>query len=124
MAYWQLRILDLPGCLSKTSLLTPPVRFNLALTDPVTDSLDDGVNWQGIGGDYIVELGKESHAESGTSESLPTLSTSVNAFSRMWFGIRPASSLAVTDNLQGPADLLKNLDESLRLPTAHLGWDF
>jgi hypothetical protein len=123
-AFWQLRILDLEACLSKTRLQTPPVKFNLCLTDPITDSLDDGVNWQGIGGDYIVELGNESHAEAGSSASLPTLNASVNAFSRMWFGIRPASSLAVTDNLHGPAELLKDLDESLRLPTAHLGWDF
>ena len=71
-----------------------------------------------------MELGNESHAEAGSSASLPTLNASVNAFSRMWFGIRPASSLAVTDNLHGPAELLKDLDESLRLPTAHLGWDF
>jgi predicted acetyltransferase len=124
MAYWQLRILDLAACMSKTNLQTPPVQFNLSLTDPVTNSLDEGVNWQGIGGDYIVELGQESHAEIGFSDSLPTLAASVNAFSRMWFGIRPASSLAVTDNLQGSAELLKSLDESLRLPTAHLGWDF
>lgn len=124
MAYWQLRILDLAACMSKTSLQTPPVRFNLSLSDPVTDSLDDGVNWQGIGGEYIVELGKESHAEAGTSKSLPSLAASVNAFSRMWFGIRSASSLSVTDNLQGPEELLKSLDESLRLPPAHLGWDF
>jgi hypothetical protein len=124
MAYWQLRILDLQACMAKTKLNTPSVQFNLSLTDPVVDSLDDGVNWQGIGGEYIVELGAESLAEPGNSDVLPTLQASVSAFSRMWFGIRPASSLAVTDNLDGPTELLQNLDNSLRLPRAHLGWDF
>ena len=31
---------------------------------------------------------------------------------------------AVLTYLQGSAELLKSLDDSLRLPTAHLGWDF
>lgn len=124
VAYWQLRILDLGACLAKTRLNTPTVEFNLDLHDPVQSYLDDGRNWRGISGNYVVRLGADSRAVKGEDPALPTLSASVNAFSRMWFGIRPASSLAITDNLSGDGELLERLDASLRLPKAHLGWEF
>lgn len=123
-AYWQMRILNIESCLAKTHLNTPSIRFNLELTDPVTESLDAGSNWRGLSGEYIITLGTESSASNGREVSLPTLKASVNAFSRMWFGVRPASSLAITDALEGDDSLLKSLDESLRLPRPHLGWDF
>ena len=90
----------------------------------VREFVDDDHNWQGISGDYVVTLGENSFAESGNSPNLPTLSASVGAFSRMWFGIRDASSLALTDTLDGPMGLLKDLDRGIRLPTANSGWEF
>ena len=124
IAYWQIRMLDLNACLSKTHLNTPPLRFNLQLTDPVEEHLDEGSNWRGLSGDYVIELGAESSATSGQVQSLPTLTASVNAFSRLWLGVRPASSLAITDQLSAGNDLISALDESLRVPKPHLGWDF
>ncbi len=124
MAYWQARILDLHACLAKTHLDTPPVKFNLSLTDPVTTSLPSDSNWQGIGGDYVVSLGESCVAEPGQDKSLPTLSASVNAFTRAWLGVRPASQLAVTADLSADSELLTKLDRSFRLPRPHLGWDF
>jgi hypothetical protein len=122
-AYWQIRILDLPGCLAHTHLSAGPVRFNLRLTDPIAASLDDEAPWRGVGGDYVVTLGPTSHAELGMDETLPTLSARVGAFSRMWLGVRPASGLAYTDELVGPAELLEQLDAVLRLPEPRFGWD-
>ena len=124
LAYWQARILDLHACLARTHLPGPEVRFNLDLTDPVTASLLDGSNWQGIGGQYVVTLGPESSAELGEAADLPTLRTSVNAFTRLWLGVRPASSRAITTDLVGPEDLLKALDDAVRIPTPQLEWDF
>lgn len=124
MAYWQLRMLDLEACLAKTHLNTPTVRFNLELTDPVEEFLDKGNNWRGLSGNYVVELGEQSSGGQGRDAGLPTLKASVNAFSRMWFGIRPASSLAITDELTGEPELLAALDRTVRLPKAHFGWDF
>ena len=123
-AYWQLRILDLQTCLANTVLDGPTTQFNLTLTDPVIDHLDDGSNWRGIGGEYTITLGSESNATPGTRKGLATLSASVGAFSRMWFGVRPASGLAITDELRGTPELLSQLDATLRLPQPHLGWDF
>ncbi len=123
-AFWQMRILDLGACLSRTHLNTADVTFNLQLRDPIRDLLEDSNGWQGISGDYVVTLGAESCAEPGKNRQLPTLTASVNAFSRMWLGVQPASSLSITDELDAETNLLRALDECLRLPKPHFGWDF
>jgi hypothetical protein len=42
----------------------------------------------------------------------------------MWLGVRPASGLAVTDELAGPPALLEQLDDVLLLPTPRPDWEF
>lgn len=123
-AWWQMRICDLAACLEKTHLSGGPVRFNLRLSDPIAAHLDDSVSWRGVAGDYVVTLGPQSAAEPGSDAALPTLAASVNAFTRLWLGVRPATGLAVTDDLSGPEGLLEELDEVLRLPVPHPDWDF
>ncbi len=123
-AYWQMRICDLSGCLSRTHLPGEEVRFNLKLTDPIEDALGEDAQWRGVAGDYVVTLGPSSGSEPGTDPALPTLEASVGAFTRMWLGVRPATGLAVTDNLVGPPPLLEALDAVLRLPDAKPDWDF
>ncbi len=124
MAYWQMRICDLAGCLARTHLRRAPVRFNLVLHDPIDAHLDAETAWRGLSGTYVVTLGPESHAEPGGAADLPTLTASVGAFTRLWLGVRPATGLAVTDALSGPASLLKTLDDTLCLPDAKPDWDF
>ena len=121
-AYWQARILDLPACIAALHARTD-VAFNLRLRDPVARYLpEDG--WQGAGGEYVVRLGATSSAESGSDPGLPVLSAGVGAFTRVWFGVRPATSLAVTDDLDGPPDLLSAIDAALALPVPHFDWGF
>ncbi len=134
--WWQLRVLDVAACVERRHWPGDEVRFNLSLTDPISGYLEDGA-WAGCGGDYWISVGPGSYAEAGHREDLPTLHASVGAFSRLWFGVAPASSLAVTDNLHvedaasggglsetGSADLLERLDEALCMPQPKLGWDF
>lgn len=123
-AYYQVRILDLLRCLEHTHLAFEPIRFNLELTDPIKHYLDDKLSWQGIGGEYTVELGPDSHAFKGCEPSWPTLTASVGAFTRLWLGVRSASSLAITDTLSGPSSLLQALDRALRLPKPDFDWGF
>ena len=123
-AQWQMRILDLQACIAKTRLPGPGIRFNLQLTDPVGDLLGGDMPWRGLAGDYVIDLGEESKAKPGSETRLPTLKASVNAFSRMWFGVRPASNIAITDDLHGDANLIAMLDRAIRLPKPHFGWDF
>ena len=123
-AYWQVRICDLEGCLSRTHLHRETVRFNLELYDPIELSLEQGEPWRGITGSYIVTFGHNSKAERGTEPNLPTLKSTVGAFTRLWLGVRPATGLSVTDNLIGPDSLLRALDDTLCLPDAKPDWDF
>lgn len=124
LAYWQMRICDLPGCLAQTHLPGETVRFNLRLSDPIEKYLDENAAWRGVRGEYLITLGPESQAERGSDASLPTLSSSINAFTRLWLGVRPATGLAVSDDLAGPEDLLTLLDRILCLPSPSPDWDF
>ncbi|MFT7687182.1 MAG: putative acetyltransferase [Candidatus Azotimanducaceae bacterium] len=124
MAYWQIRILDLQKCIANTNLNTPDLSFNLQLSDPIENCLDDEAQWRGIGGEYTIKLGQRSTVRSGHHDDLPLLKATVNEFTRMWFGIRSASELAMTTSLQGEQELLNLLDASLNLPRPHPGWDY
>jgi hypothetical protein len=123
-AYWQVRMLDVPKGLARLRLCCGEVRFNLRLTDPVARFLDEGAPWRGCAGDYIVTLGASSGAERGSDAQLPTLKASINAFSRLWLGVCPASGLAITDELSGPQELIARLDDVVRLPQPRPDWDF
>lgn len=124
MAYWQARICDLSGCLVKTHLHGGPVRFNLELSDPIEKLIGGKRRWRGIDGSYVVELGESSSAVKGAEPALPVLRAGVGAFTRLWLGIMPATGLAMTDDLEGPETLLRDLDRILRLPKPHPDWDF
>jgi len=123
-AYWQMRICDLEACLARTRLPGEAVRFNLELGDPIEALLPEDAPWRGVAGRYVVTLGPSSGAERGWDASLPTLTATVNAFTRMWLGVRPATGLAATDDLSGPPDLLQALDSALCLPEPKPDWDY
>lgn len=122
-AWWQMRICDLGAALAQTHLAGRAVRFNLQLADPITDLLGAEETWRGSAGEYVVTLGEESAAVPGSDPALPTLETTVNAFTRLWLGVRPASGLAVTDHLLAPPELLADLDRLVRLPRPRPDWD-
>ncbi|MFQ6089338.1 MAG: GNAT family N-acetyltransferase [Candidatus Methanofastidiosia archaeon] len=124
IAYWQIRICDLLGCLERTHLKGDEVRFNLKLSDPIEDFLDESAPWHGLTGEYVVTLGPSSSAEQGMNVALPTLTATVGAFTRMWFGVRPATGLAMTDQLSGPQELLERLDWAISIPNPKPDWDF
>ncbi len=121
-AWYQLRMLDVDACVSARRWIGPEVRFNLTLHDPVSDRADSP--WAGVGGDYTITIGETSGATSGHAAGLPLLEAGVASFTRLWFGVRPATVLATSDRLSGPHDLLSSLDEALALPHPVLGWDF
>jgi GNAT superfamily N-acetyltransferase len=125
IAYWQVRICDLESCLERTHLPGATLRFNLELADPVERYLGERAPWRGLSGCYVVSLGAASGAEQGQDKGLPTVKASVGAFTRMWLGVQSATSLSVTDDLQGPSGLLQELDALLRcLPGPKWDWDF
>jgi hypothetical protein len=123
-AWWQIRVCDLPGCLARTHLPAGSVRFSLRLSDPIERFLGPEAPWRGVAGDYVVSLGPSSSAEPGNDPALPTLSATVNAFTRMWMGVRPATGLAITDQLEASPELLAELDDVLCLPRPQPDWAF
>ena len=112
-AWYQLRILDLPACIAARTWPGEPVSFDLVLTDPLTEA---DVDWAGLAGEHSVTVGDPSTVQAGHRGDLPVLRASVGALSRLWFGVRPATGLAVTDDLDGPPELLAALDGALVLP--------
>lgn len=124
-AYWQARILDLQPCISACSWDQGPLRFNLSLTDPIENWLPEDASWQGLSGDYVITLGSESGIESGSDRSAPIMQASVNAFTRMWMGVRSATSLSWSDDLRAPKALLEALNLGLRVSSPPSpDWDF
>jgi len=124
LSYCQFRIISLFDCITKTHLSKQGSHFNLSLRDPITDYLHDNQNWTGISGDYIIKFGPVSEIEYGNNKDFPTLKASVGAFTRMWLGVQSAASLSVTDDLKGPQELLRELDDLFRLPGPKPDWDF
>jgi hypothetical protein len=123
-AYWQLRILDLPGCIEKIHTRCDKLSFNLELRDPVKNHVKRDSSWRGVDGSFIVRLGKTSSAKAGRMPDLPTLRASVGAFTRLWIGVSSATGLSATDELDGPEELLLQLDEIMTVPTPKVDWDF
>lgn len=116
MAWYQLRILDLEACVPARTWSGDEVQFDLVLTDPLSEA---AVEWPGLAGEHSITVGPTSSVQSGHRGDLPVLRASIGAFSRLWFGVRPATGLAVTDELAGPPELLEALDRALVLPTPH-----
>lgn len=129
IAWWQIRMNDVPACIGRTRLPnTEPVSFNLTLTDPISDHLDDEIRekWSGVAGNYAVSLGPKSECQAGGHAlGLPVMKTSVNTFTRMWAGVRSPTGLSYTcEDLEAPADLLAKLDRALNLPSPEVDWGF
>jgi GNAT superfamily N-acetyltransferase len=123
-AHHQVRILDIAACLARSRVEGDSTRFNLVLSDPIEAHLPSTSGWRGVGGEYTVALGRSPSVDRKLTDGLPTLRASVGAFSRLWLGVRPASGLAWTDDLSGPAELLSDLDRAFRLPAPTTDWDF
>ena len=122
--WWQLRVLDVPTCVAAYRCDTAPLRLQVNITDPLDEHLPEDQAWRGTGGAYLVELAANSSAVVGEDAALPQLNCSINAFTRLLWGVARASSLAITDDLQASGELLSALDKACHLPTPHAGWDF
>ena len=123
-SFWQHRIINIEKCLRKTHLNCENFSFNLELSDPIEKYISDEIEWKGIGGKYTVHLGKNSKVEKDFTRNLPVLKASVGAFTRMWFGILPASTLVYSDGLEAPKDLLEKLDQAFILPKPRIDWEY
>lgn len=129
-AWWQIRILDLDTCFGVLPKPATDLEFVLELDDPVGDHFGDrhrdGSSWSGTAGRWRISLGPSgARVEAGAGSSGPVISTTVGALSRWWLGVLPASSLVLIDQMQGPDELVAELDAlTADLPRPQPGWDF
>ena len=122
-AWWQLRLLDVGACLDRFSWPGESFEFNLVLSDPAAEFLK-GDGWQGIGGEYVVRIGERSGAQPGSRTGLPSLTASVNTFTRLFFGIASATEQLVAPDFAAPDELVHQLDAAFCLPRMSTSWDF
>ena len=133
-AWWQVRILDVCGCLQTLSGRLPDgvdnFRFSMEVVDPIHKiferfGLADG--WQGESGCYQVHVENGRPLEVHRLEAHvdePHLRCSVNALSRMVWSVMPASSLALTDELGADPETLAVCDELFAGARPVTGLDF
>lgn len=120
-ASWkQARILNMESVLAALRLPFGRIQFNLELTDPIEKYLSDDADWKGLGGSWTVTLAETGSSATRNKNSgaadLPVMTATVNAFTRLVFGVTTAAGLAATDNLSAPSELLKWLDDHFRMP--------
>ena len=124
-AFFQIRILNLEETLKKTELNCSDFQFILKLSDPIKNFLPVGSPWQGCCGTYLVKLGEKCSAlKNPVKQNVPVLECSVNAFSRIWFGVRPASVLQTSEEIKSDPGLIEKLDMAFALPTPYFYWEF
>ncbi len=117
LSFKQARILDMDLTLKALKLPGGSISFNLELTDPISEYLPKDTVWKGLSGSWTIEMGEaESSAKKGHTKGLPLMNASVNAFTRLIFGVATPTGLSVTDDLSAPEMLLTDLDARLRLP--------
>ncbi len=127
-AWWQIRILDLPTCIGAMVPAAEPFEVVVDLNDPVAEHLVDagfGGSWQPVGGTWRLSFGGTNSAERIGDDVAADLTTTVNALSRWWLGVLPASVLGVIGQMEADSSTLARLDQmTVHLPRPQPGWDF
>ncbi|MDC7222707.1 MAG: GNAT family N-acetyltransferase [Spirochaetales bacterium] len=122
-AYQQLRICHVESCLKAVEYSGKPFSFNLTLSDPILDYLDEK-DFTGSAGNYTVTIGSSSGAVRGHGKNLPLVKGSVNGFTRLWIGVKPASTLGLTEELAIPQELIEPLEAAFYKPWARSDWNY
>ena len=111
------------GTVRHTGTDLPLCALSAVTTSHATSATSTG-GWRGVAGEHTVRLGERSSVSAGIDAGLPVLDASVGAFTRLWLGVRPATGLALTDDLAAPPELLEALDEVFALPPPRAGWPY
>lgn len=123
IAYQQLRICNLKKCIEKVHYEGKSYSFNLSLTDPLLDFIEDE-NFKGSSGNYTVSIGEESSITEGLSDGLPLIKGSINGFSRLWIGVISARTISLSEDLQIDKSLIQCLDKTFYRPDVKSDWDY
>ena len=124
IAYQQLRICNLENCIKAVKYQGESYSFNLSLTDPINDFLEEGDKVYTCEGDFTVTIGTESSIKNGLIESLPLIKGNINGFTRLWIGIIPATTIGLVEDLQIDDVLIDNLVNTFYKPEARSDLDY
>jgi predicted acetyltransferase len=128
-AWWQIRIVDLQACIGAMGPVAEPFELVVEIDDPVERHLTDSGfsgSWEPLSGRWRFSFG-QSHSVEQLDDHTPQadLRTTINALSRWWLGVLPASALGVIGQMDGGSATLDRLDQlTVHLPRPHPGWDF
>ncbi len=126
-AWWQLRIVDLGACISVMRPSSQSFSVVVELEDPIEPHLiDSGYEgeWRPLSGTWRLSFGASNRAERIDPTPDVDIRTSVNALSRWWLGVLPASTLQVMGQFHGDPDVMNDLDTlTAHLPTPQIGWN-
>lgn len=124
IAYQQLRICNLESCIEAVEYEGKEFSFNLSLTDPINDYLDDKKRIDACEGQFIVNIGKSSNVSRGNDKNLPEVKGTVNGFTRMWTGILPAETVGLVEDITIDDSLIVNLTKAFYKPDVRSDWDY
>jgi predicted acetyltransferase len=128
-AWWQIRIVDMATCIAVMEPASEPFELLVEIDDPVEQHLAGSGyagSWKPLTGVWRFSFGATHTAERlGDAQTNVDLRTSINALSRWWLGVLPASSLGVIGQMHADSSTLTRLDQlTAHLPRPHPGWDF
>ena len=108
---------------------TDPFELVVEIHDPIERHLiDSGFagSWRPTTGVWRFNFGERNSVELlSEAPSTIDLRTSINALSRWWLGVLPATALGVTGQMEADSAVLRRLDGvTACLPRPHPGWDF
>ncbi len=109
----QLKILDLRRCIEALAIPGAELEFNLKLEDPLSKFAGED-SPAVISGEFSLKLGEESQLKEGTVQGLPTLQSSINAFTRLWLGSASPLELKASSQFSAPSELFRKLEETFR----------
>ncbi len=98
--------------------------FNLKLSDPINDFLDDKNQFDGCTGDFTISIGEKSTIQKGHEENLPLVKGTINGFTRLWIGVLPASTIGLVEDLSIDKNLVDILEKVFYRPDVRSDWDY
>ena len=124
-SWHQARILNMEKTFSALKIPHGELSFELELFDPIDSYLADDGPWRGVGGLWSIHVGENgSEARKVSKTSTVPVRASVNALTRLVFGVQKASNLQFMDDFSAPDNLIRELDKKLCLPLPFMDWDF
>lgn len=123
-AYQQLRICNLESAIGAVTYKGKPFSFNITLSDPINNYLDNEDTILNCQGDFTISIGEKSNIVRGHNNDLPLVKGTINGFSRLWIGVLPARTIGLVEDIQIDPSLIQKLERAFYNRDVRSGWDY